>query len=566
MSTDGGTLKTDVLIIGGGLAGCMAAIKAADEGMNVLVLEKANTKRSGAAATGIDHFGHWNPEIHGRAGWTAEDMVREEILIGKESRELIEYTVQTSYERLCDLESFGVKFRFNRVYPWNYGVEPGEYEDGNKQVRMVPQFHSVPSSANFEGRSLKPKLTAQLKKRGVRILNRVMVTKILTQDGRVVGATGVNTRTGEFIAVSARSTVLATGGAMVCRLFGNMGGHFANTYWPLNVMGDGHMAAVRAGVEMLVKPPRYQGIALRQMNLKNFPRMSLVATTSYPAGRIVNAEGEVLVKHPWASPDPLRIEGGPEKLVADMKEGKWPLYVDLTQATEEEIEYVEWSMDNEGATWAGKRILEDFGIDLRTHKIELELRRPGFYHGYCGVFIDAECRSSLSNLYAAGDVILQGSGNSPGAVCLGWRAGETAASSAQETPEPTLDASELSKEKDRVFEPLQRDEGISWQEMNRIVNDIMDNYVAGHYVSVAMETQNDHALGIAVSRLIELREQPPIAKTTHELMRTLEVLNLMDLGEFMAAAYQEPRLADETCWFLGTRSDTDFHFRQNPKE
>jgi succinate dehydrogenase/fumarate reductase flavoprotein subunit len=48
-------LKTDVLIIGGGIAGCMAAIRASELGADVLIVEKANTRRSGCAATGIDH-------------------------------------------------------------------------------------------------------------------------------------------------------------------------------------------------------------------------------------------------------------------------------------------------------------------------------------------------------------------------------------------------------------------------------------------------------------------------------------------------------------------------------
>ena len=110
----------------------------------------------------------------------------------------------------------------------------------------------------------------------------------------------------------------------------------------------------------------------------------------------------------------------------------------------------------------------------------------------------------------------------------------------------------------RVFDPLGRDVGISWQEMMRIVNDIMDNYVASHYVPTALETQNNYALRLAVSRLAELKRLPLEAKTPHELTRSLEVLNLIELGEFLTVAYQEPALADKAHWFLGTRGDAGF--------
>ena len=94
------------------------------------------------------------------------------------------------------------------------------------------------------------------------------------------------------------------------------------------------------------------------------------------------------------------------------------------------------------------------------------------------------------------------------------------------------------------------------------LNHVMDTYVAGHYASVPMETPNSHALGRALSRLAELREQPPAARTAHELMRLLEVQNLIDLAEFLARAYREPALADENSWFLAARTDLGLQFTQ----
>ena len=71
------TVDTDVLIIGGGLGGCMAAINAADRGVRVAVTDKSNTLASGAAATGIDHIWSYIPPVHEKMGYTIEDMAEE---------------------------------------------------------------------------------------------------------------------------------------------------------------------------------------------------------------------------------------------------------------------------------------------------------------------------------------------------------------------------------------------------------------------------------------------------------------------------------------------------------
>jgi succinate dehydrogenase/fumarate reductase flavoprotein subunit len=70
-------VKTDVLIIGGGLAGCMAAIKAAESGVEVTIAEKANTLSSGCAGTGIDHTWGYYPPVHQAIGWTLDDLVED---------------------------------------------------------------------------------------------------------------------------------------------------------------------------------------------------------------------------------------------------------------------------------------------------------------------------------------------------------------------------------------------------------------------------------------------------------------------------------------------------------
>ena len=152
-------VETDVLIIGGGLAGCMAAIKASEYGVKVAIAEKSNTLSSGCAGTGIDHVWGYIPPIHQQMGWTIDDLVEDHsqgVARGFINKELLYLVAGESYQRVLDLERFGVNFRYpDSTLPGNF--------------RIVPQFHSVPTTFNFDGRDLKPVLTKEAKKRGVAI-------------------------------------------------------------------------------------------------------------------------------------------------------------------------------------------------------------------------------------------------------------------------------------------------------------------------------------------------------------------------------------------------------------
>ena len=108
-------IETDVLIIGGGLAGCMAAIKAAEEDVSVTIAEKADTRSSGCAGTGVDHIWGYIPPVHEKMGYTIEDIIESHtkgIANGFIDQEVLYLIVRESYNRVLDLESFGLNFRF----------------------------------------------------------------------------------------------------------------------------------------------------------------------------------------------------------------------------------------------------------------------------------------------------------------------------------------------------------------------------------------------------------------------------------------------------------------------
>ncbi len=109
-------VETDVLIIGGGLAGCMAAINAAEKGdLRVTLVDKSNTIASGCAANGIDHVWAYIPPVHEEMGYTLDDMTEDHRVgtaFGFLRKDLFRLVAGTMYERVLDLERFGLRFRY----------------------------------------------------------------------------------------------------------------------------------------------------------------------------------------------------------------------------------------------------------------------------------------------------------------------------------------------------------------------------------------------------------------------------------------------------------------------
>lgn len=223
-------LKTDVLVIGGGTAGTMAGIKAkqASPDGDVLILEKANIRRSGAIAMGMDGVntavipGNSTPEQYAREVTVAND--------GILHQKAVLQTGRLGYETIQELESWGVKFQ--KDPEGNYDL---------KQVHRVGKY-VLPMP---EGKDLKTILTRQVKRHKVRVTNRVIATRVLVQDGRAIGAMGFDCRSGDFVVIQARAVVLCTG---ACGRLGlPASGYLYGTYENPTNAGDGYAMAYHPG-------------------------------------------------------------------------------------------------------------------------------------------------------------------------------------------------------------------------------------------------------------------------------------------------------------------------------
>ncbi len=500
--------EADVLVIGGGLGGCMAALHAHREGANVLIVEKANVRRSGGAGTGNDHFG--GIVIPGLSRWSVEDLVRDhtELAFGFVNQDLVYTMAAEGFDRVKDLEKMGIEFY----------KKDGEYY-------LFPQLHKIRSTLYMGGRDIKPKLAKELQRQKIPVLNRIMVVDLLVRNNQVVGAIGMNTRDGSLTLFKTKSVVLTTGACF--RLFMNITGVLMNTYYPPSSTGDGLAMALRAGAALT----NMEGTnAIR--GPKNLQRAG--SGTYWPA-KTVDAQGTPL-EYPFPGEAYYRwpaFTAGWTR--AQIQEGKirLPLFRDTTSLSADEIEFVEWGLRQEGGCWILLEWMKEHGKDFRTHLMEDDTyeRRVS---GGSGLFVDAQCQSTLQGLFAAGEVIAGlpwGAG--PGAITLGWKAGGTAASYVKgaSSLEPDSDLIDLILKRIKRHKPGGHDH---WPDANLALQRLMASYMG--------DIRSEEGLRIGLYRLQEMMEECEIAaRSAHETMRALEIDNLATIARACLTAALERR-------------------------
>ena len=533
------SVDSDVLIIGGGLAGCMAAIKASEYGATVTLVEKANTLASGCAGTGVDHMWGYIPPVHEKMGYTIEDLIESHtkaIAHGFIDRELLHLIARESYNRMLDLERFGLNFRYKD------SKLPGQF-------RVVSQFHSVPTTFNFDGRDVKVQLTKEAKKRKVKIINRVTVVDLLSSsEGHISGALGVGTRDGKVYFFKAKAVVSSTG--RVNRLSRSLTGVWGNLRLPAYETGDGRSMAFRAGlpiINMEFLSPSAFAIGNFELNL-GAPR-----NTVQPAGSVVDGDGKAIVPrthfYDWESLDKGKVDVAellkeqltmrpPERpdYFGMYHQGKGPFYLDLTGGTEEEIKYIEWSISHEGkGSYFLDYLKNQEKFDFRRDKLEwLPNSREMAGTASSGLVVNRDLETGIRGLFAAGDEV----GGlpwvcAPGAFAMGWHAGEMAAREAM-NQKTFLDVSKdkskaLSEFCRRMFE---REDGLHWREVEIAVQNIVDHY-GGNIRSEKMLLRG-------LERLQDIKNNVSYrAENPHEMGRCFEVISILENAEMVLRASVE---------------------------
>jgi succinate dehydrogenase/fumarate reductase flavoprotein subunit len=477
----------------------MAAIHARDLGANVVVAEKGNTLRSGAAATGNDHISCYIPEIHG----DLEPILRARLGqgLGRHADQL-----RTLFEQSHDIvklwESWGIVMKYNGKYEFAGHAYPGS--------------SSPAISLKIHGESLKPTLTGEAEKRGVKIINRVMISDLVKEDD-VVGAIGVHTRERKLIGFKVKSVVLGTG--ILTRLYPS-----PTPGWMFNIgrspatTGDGRAMAYRVGAELINLE-----LPLRWAGPKYFIRhgkATWVGVLKDPQGRPVG---------PFVTKPDRRYGDATSDIYSTLfedyeKSGKGPVYMDCTGISDEDYEYMTHWFRQEGLT-SVTNYLEDEHIDLRKNPVVFttyEIMPSG------GLYYNEKAETSVKGLYAAGDE-LQGA-SLTGAAGFGWIAGENAAKYVEKAEIGGMDKvkEQLDGKEKLLGEILNREVGAKWKEFNIALQQIMNDYAGITRSETLLET------GLkAIGRLKKKAYSESIAENQHELTRLIEVLNLMDMGELL---------------------------------
>ncbi len=557
-------VSADVLILGGGLAGCHAAINAARRGARVVIVEKGAVIRSGSAGAGIDH---WHDACTNPCCQvTPEEMVESG---GAHTKTSGEYwfghdayiTCQESYDTLLNLEAMGMRFR--DVDDEFVGAD---FRDEETKIMFAYDYENRHTIRLSGGADMKVALHRELKRLGVAIYDRVMATSLLVEGGkpgaRIIGATGVNVRTGEFYILTAKATVLATADASRLWVFSTELSGAASAHLDPNNAGDGHAMAWRAGAEFTLME-------------KSHPSVGGFGYPAYGVGSghntwfacsIVDANGKEV---PWVdrdgrvlktvseryrpapgqkffvlNPGPSPYEVRHPFLVRDLREriikGEFvlPLYADLPGMPEHERRAIFGLMvGNEGKTRIP--IYETYtqaGFDPDKDM----LQAPGFGGRGSGppqwrelrggtLVVDWDLRTNLEGLYAAGHI--GGTGGAAGSSTTGRYAGRKAAAYARVAREPVANRNQIREEKARIYALVSPGGSVGWKELHAGVARIMQDY-CGAYKSEA-------TLKAGLNWLNSIRESEAAnasVRNPHELVRSLECLSRITVGEMVMQA------------------------------
>ena len=494
-----------MLIIGGGTAGTMAALSAAEHGAQVLLLEKAHVRHSGALAMGMD--GVNNAVVPGKA--TPEDYVADITIAndGIVNQRTIYQTATRGFDMVRRLEGYGVKF------------EKDEHDD--YAVRRVHRSGSYVLPMP-EGRDVKKVLYRTLRARNIRskvtIENRVMPVRVLTVDGRAVGAAGFDTRTGEFVTISSGAVILAAG---ACGRLGlPASGYLYGTYENPTNAGDGYAMAYHAGAEL-------SGIECFQINplIKDYNGPACAYVANPFGGYQVNAEGNRFVDCDYWSGQMMA------EVKRELDSARGPIYLKLSHLPDATISRIEGILHTterptRGTFHAGR------AHDYRTHDVEMHVSEIGLCSGHSasGVWVDEHAATTVPGLYAAGDMALVPHNYMIGAFVYGDIAGEHATSCATSAGRPPLPEDQITAAHELIYRPLSNPDGPPQPQveykLRRFVNDYLQPPKAATYLTLGLE-----AFGRMRGEIAAMG-----ATTPHELMRCAEVTFIRDCAEMAARA------------------------------
>lgn len=509
-------IKSDVIVIGGGLAGMRAAMEAHDQGADVILAMKGKLGKMNAAVCSYHcaAVGPW-----GEADDSFELHLKDVIHAGGflADQELCKIMIEELPERCLEMERYGLMWERNE----NGDVEP-YLGAGHSRTRTISTW------MRQGGVDMAHSLRSEMRRRKIPLIEDFMATKLLTVNGTVAGVVGLDYLNGQVVVIRAKSVVMATGSHNRC---------FPVSTPPPEGTGDGVAISYRVGAELM----NMEFVVF--VTTPAFPRTfrGVLVPTLFRIGdetlHLLNAKHERIMER--YSPEDLEMATKDiiaRSIQTEIREGRGGgeegdlLYADLRhlpyQAAKEKCGDLVFCM--------GKA-----GIDITKEMIPI---RPAAHETLGGIRINKECASSVPGLYAAGSTIgaIYGNDGIPGrgighALVFGKRAGEYAAKNALENKNDPFEdlSSEIEKEKERIYSILNRDSEVRVFKVLKDFQAIMGQYFP--------PVKNEKSLQEGLARLLSLKEEnvlrvAPSYKTKRfnmEWRNILELENLFEVSEIM---------------------------------
>ncbi|WP_346665403.1 FAD-binding protein [uncultured Mailhella sp.] len=486
--------SADVLVLGGGIAGCMGACAAAMEGRSVILVDKAYVGGSGESCFAAGDILYFDPEEDDIHEWLERWNKNGN---GMFDPEWMEWYAHSSTEIINMMNDWGMDFE----------------KDANGKFKRKPgrgHNHAVV----FPGFKMMKKLRARLQKLGVTIVDRVQITDLLTNGDQVVGATGFNVRTGQFHVFNAKNTILSTGS---CSFKGQYHGQDMES-------GEGNTMALQVGAEFtnMEFSNTYNSTA-KDFDICGMSRFQRLG------GRFTNALGEPFME----KYDPVNKEGAllhilVRAMTMEVQAGRGPIYFNLKNMNEEDREL-------------SYRIVPTFfaackvcGIDPFKDSVEWIPGFMGSSSSGSGLTLKSfDCDTTVPRLFAAGDManqgLLIGSIAGAGAVHLGWatitgfRAGQGASKACETTELLPVDNAQVESIKEKTFAKLGHEGHLS---IDDAIYRIQSYVIPAKYNIIRCGEALEEAL-TALDEIERDIEKEIVVRNTHELMLYHELRGML---------------------------------------
>ena len=500
---------TDVLVIGSGGAGCRAAIEASKQGLDVTIISKGLSFKSGCttlAEGGYNAaFGYVDEEDSTEAHF--KDTLKGGAYLN--DTKLVKILVEEAPERLEELESYGAMF--------------DRQESGKLNQRPFggQTFRRTCFQGDRTGHEMMTALKEEVIRRGIKTIEEMIITKLLTddEDGSIRGACGLSLKTSDFLIFQARSTVLATGGA---------GWMYPVTSNAMQKTGDGYALAYQVGADLLdMEQVQFHPTGM----LYPESRRGVLITEAVrgEGGRLFNSKGERFMKKYDPRGELATRDVVARAIYQEIIEGRGTkrggVYLDVTHLPREVIEEKLETMLQQ---------FLDIGIDIREEPMEVA---PTAHHFMGGARINEHAETTIKNLYAAGEVAggVHGANRLGGNALadtqvFGRRAGEAAAKNAllkkDEKYEDVI-MEQATAEQDRI-QSLFKDGEYYPFEIRKELQEVMWKYVA--------IIRNKEGLKTAIARIKELKEMlarvkvPSVDVYNKDLQDALEAEKLLEVA------------------------------------